>query len=128
MIKQEHRAFLRHFRTAWKQADEIADQKRIEILTDMRNSGFSRSQAALVLGSSTRSISLMVEKYNMDWPKPINTRLGRRYIQTDTYRQFAAEGYTKKEAALAIGVSYNTLSEIAKRHGIVFRDGRSKQT
>lgn len=107
----------------WNEMKARHEQEIAEYLQRMADQGYSRSQAAQLLGKNTSSISHLVKKYNLNWPVQ-NTSVGRKGYTHQDYKDLADAGYSKSEAAKELGVHFNSVDQIARAHDIKFRDGR----
>lgn len=111
----------------WNEIKARHEQEIAGYLQRMADQGFSRSQAAQLLGKNTSSISHLVKKYELNWPIRLSGHGRKGYSQED-YRKLAEAGFSKAEAARELGVHVNSVDEMAKTYKLKFRDGRSKQT
>ena len=111
----------------WNEIKARHEQEIVGFLQRMADEGYSRSQAAQLLGKNTSSISYMVNKHKLNWPIRL-TNHGRKGHKPDDYRKLAEAGFSKAEAASELGVHWNTVDEMSKTYKLKFRDGRSKQT
>ena len=93
-------------------------------LQRMADQGYSRSQAAQLLGKNTSSISYLVKKYELNWPIRLSGH-GRKGYTPEDYRKLAKAGMSKAETARELGVHVNSVDAMAKAHKIKFRDGRT---
>ena len=68
----------------------------------------------------------------------MSTGLPRKVLETDlvsvkhldglnTYLQLAKDGFSQAEVCRELGVSYQNVQTIAKKHKIKFADGRTKE-
>lgn len=111
MIHEWHEIKARHEKEVAKFLQRMADQ------------GYSRSQAAQLLGKNTSSISHLVKKYELNWPRKLSGH-GRKGYTADDYRKLAEAGMSKAETARELGVHVNTVDQMSKTYKIKFRDGR----
>lgn len=110
----------------WKSITEDMHAKRAALLQEMIDKKMSRSQAATSLCKATTSISIMAERYSLDWPLFTDTIRGRKGFSIEEYESYARRGLTKMQTAKEMGVSWNSVDSIARRHKIKFKDGRRK--
>ena len=110
----------------WASITEDMHTKRAALLQEMIDKRMSRSQAAMVLGKATTSISSMAERYSLDWPLFKDTNGGRRGFSPEEYESYARQGLTKMQTAQAMGVTWNSVDQMSHRHKIKFKDGRRK--
>lgn len=103
------------------------EQEIAEYLQRMADHGYSRSQAAQLLGKNTTSISNLVKKYELNWPIRLSGH-GRKGYTPEDYRKLAKAGMSKAETAREMGVHVNSVDQMAKAHKIKFRDGRSSNS
>ena len=110
----------------WASITEDMHTKRAALLQEMIDKRMSRSQAAMVLGKATTSISSMAERYSLDWPLFTDTIRGRKGFSIEEYELYARQGFTKMQTAQAMGVTWNSVDNVARHHKIKFKDGRRK--
>ena len=110
----------------WKNISNEMHTKRAALLQEMIDKKMSRSQAATSLCKATTSISIMTERYSLDWPLFTDTIRGRKGFSVEEYESYASQGLSKMQAAKAMGITYNSVDETARRHKIKFKDGRLK--
>lgn len=108
----------------WKEMKARHDEEIADFLQRLANQGYSRSQAAQLLGKNTTSISHLVKKHKLNWPIRMFGH-GRKGYSPDDYRELAAWGMSKAEAARELGVHVNSVDHMAKVYKIKFRDGRT---
>lgn len=109
----------------WNEMKARHEQEIAGYLQRMADQGYSRSQAAQLLGKNTSSISHYVKRYSLNWPIRLSGHGRKGYSQED-YRKLAEAGFSKAEAARELGVHVNSVDEMAKTYKLKFRDGRSK--
>jgi hypothetical protein len=110
----------------WASITQDMHTKRAALLQEMIDKRMSRSQAAMVLGKATTSISSMAERYSLDWPLFTDTIRGRKGFSIEEYELYARQGFTKMQTAQAMGVTWNSVDNVARHHKIKFKDGRRK--
>jgi len=110
----------------WKSITEDMHTKRAALLQEMIDKKMSRSQAATALCKATTSISHMAKRYSLEWPLFTDTIRGRKGFSVEEYKSYARQGLSKMQAAKAMGITYNSVEETARRHKIKFKDGRRK--
>ena len=108
----------------WNEMKARHEQEIAGYLQRMADQGYSRSQAAQLLGKNTSSITHLVKKYKLRWPRPTAPIPGRKGYEPDDYRKLAEAGHSKSETARILGVNWNTVHDMGIRHRIVFKDGR----
>lgn len=113
----------------WHELKDRHEREIAEFLQKLADSGYSRSKAAQMLGKNTGSITNMVKKYDLNWPVQVleNHKAGRRGLKVQDYRDLAEAGFSKTRTAEILGVSWNSVTDAAKRHNIKFKDGRMGQ-
>ena len=74
----------------------------------------------------------LINKYNVNWPTQESIRNGSGISKApdglNTYLQLAKDGFSQAEVCRELGVSYQNVQTIAKKHKIKFADGRTKGT
>lgn len=111
----------------WNAIERIEAEAKAKMLQEMADEGFTRSRAAIALEKHTHSISNYVKKFNLVWPiKTSGAEWGRRGYTVQDYKDLAARGMSKAEAAKTFGVHWNTVDGVARRNEIKFADGRRK--
>jgi len=111
----------------WNEMKARHEEEIVGFLQRMADQGYSRSQAAQLLGKNTSSISYMVNKHKLNWPIRLANH-GRRGHTSEDYRKLAEAGLSKTEAAKELGVHVNSVDYMSETYKLKFRDGRSKQT
>lgn len=111
----------------WNEMKARHEEEIAGYLQRMADHGYSRSQAAQLLGKNTTSISHLVKKYELNWPIRLSGH-GRKGYTPEDYRKLAKDGMSKAEAARELGVHVNSVDAMAKAHKIKFRDGRSSNS
>ena len=107
----------------WNEMKARHEQEIAGYLQRLADQGYSRSQAAQLLGKNTSSISHLVKKYELNWPIRLSGH-GRKGFSPELYRKLAEAGMSKAETARELGVHVNSVDHMAKHHKINFRDGR----
>jgi len=115
MIQEYHQIKARH------------DKEIAQYMQKLADAGYSRCQAAQLLGKNTSSITNMVKKYNLNWPVKLSGSDGRRGHVAKNYIDLAEAGFSKTKTARLLGVHFNTVDYMAKKHKIKFVDGREKE-
>jgi hypothetical protein len=111
----------------WCDIERKEVQAKAKLLQDMADQGFTRSKAAQELDKHTHNISHYVKKFGLVWPiKTSGAEWGRRGYTVQDYKDLAAKGMSKAEAAKTFGVHWNTVDGVARRNEIKFADGRRK--
>lgn len=110
----------------WASITQEMHTKRAALLQEMIDCKMSRSQAASILGKATHSISHMVERYSLNWPRFQEVKRGNRGFRVEDYKSYARQGLTKMQTAQAMGVTWNSVDQMSHRHKIKFKDGRRK--
>ena len=110
----------------WESITQEMHTKRAGLLQEMIDKRISRSQAAMILGKATQSISNMVERYSLNWPRFQEVKGGGKGFQVEEYKSYARQGFTKMQTAQKMGVTWNAVDQMAHRHEIKFKDGRRK--
>lgn len=114
MIEEYHKMKARHDKEIAKYMQKLAD------------AGYSRCQAAQLLGKNTSSITNMVKKYNLNWPTKLSGSEGRRGHVAKNYIDLAEAGFSKTKTARLLGVHFNTVDYMSKKYRIKFVDGRER--
>ena len=116
----------------WQKLIDKQEKEKAAFLEKYGKRGISRIKGARELNISLTYMTKLINKYNVNWPTQESIRNGSGISKApdglNTYRQLARDGFSQAEVCRELGVSYQNVQTIAKKHKIKFADGRTKGT
>ncbi len=116
----------------WQKLIDKQEREKAAFLAKYGKLGLSRIEGARKLQISLTYMSKLINKYNIDWPTQEGNTNGSGISKApdglNTYLQLARDGFSQAEVCRELGVSYQNVQNIAKKHEIKFVDGRTKGT
>ena len=105
-------------------------RERREFLRHIASQNLSLNEGARLLGMSPTGFSNLLKKEGIERTKFSGVPFGQRKKRhgVHAYLECAEAGLSKTETCAALGVTYNSVSEMERRHSeLKFRDGRTKK-
>jgi len=116
----------------WQKLIDKQEKEKAAFLEKYGKRGISRIKGARELNISLTYMTKLINKYNVNWPTQESIRNGSGISKApdglNTYLQLAKDGFSQAEVCRELGVSYQNVQTIAKKHKIKFVDGRTKGT
>ena len=116
----------------WQKLIDKQEKEKAAFLEKYGKRGISRIKGARELNISLTYMTKLINKYNVNWPTQESIRNGSGISKApdglNTYLQLAKDGFSQAEVSVELGVSYQNVQTIAKKHKIKFADGRTKGT
>jgi len=116
----------------WQKLIDKQEKEKAAFLEKYGKRGISRIKGARELNISLTYMTKLINKYNVNWPTQESIRNGSGISKApdglNTYLQLARDGFSQAEVCRELGVSYQNVQTIAKKHKIKFVDGRTKGT
>lgn len=116
----------------WQKLIDKQEKEKAAFLEKYGKRGISRIRGARELNISLTYMTKLINKYKVNWPTQESIRNGSGISKApdglNTYLQLAKDGFSQAEVCRELGVSYQNVQTIAKKHKIKFVDGRTKGT
>ena len=116
----------------WQKLIDKQEKEKAAFLEKYGKRGISRIKGARELNISLTYMTKLINKYKVNWPTQEIIRTGSGISKApdglNTYLQLAKDGFSQAEVCRELGVSYQNVQTIAKKHKIKFADGRTKGT
>jgi len=116
--------------SSWDQLLQRQARERRKFLRHLASQDLSLNEGARVIGMSPTGFSNLLKKEGIERKNFSGVPFGQRKKRhgVHAYQECADRGLSKTETCAALGVTYNSVTEMERRHkSLTFRDGRTKR-